>query len=114
MIDAGKLDRRIRIERAGMVDDGYNEVRGWSTLAERWAQYIPSAGREARELLGQSATMPATFIVRFSPDLVPLLTDTANYRVRFPAADDGEIYDIKSAVNPDRRVSIHITALASQ
>lgn len=111
---AGRLDRKVRIEANTPVDDGYNTVEGWSMLAEVACQYIPSAGKEARELLGQQATMPATFIVRYSSTLKPLLDDTEGFRIRFPAADDGQVYDVKSAVNPDRRESIHLTALAAQ
>lgn len=111
---AGRLDRRVRIEAATESDDSYNTVRDWATLADVACQYIPTAGKEARELLGEQATMPATFIVRYSSRLVPMLSDTENYRVRFPADDDGQIYDVKSAVNPDRRQTIHITALAAQ
>lgn len=111
---AGRFDRRVRVEVATNTDDGYNTVQGWATLADVACQYIPSAGKEARELLGQQPTMPATFIVRYSGRLKPLLDDTEGYRVRFPAANDGQVYDVKSAVNPDRRETIHITALAAQ
>lgn len=113
MTAAGKLDRRVRIETATEVDDGYNTVPGWSKLADVACQYIPTAGKEAREMQGQEATMPATFVVRYSARMKPLLENTADYRARFPATDSGQIFDIKSAVNVDRRKFIHITALAS-
>ena len=113
MTAAGKLDRRVRIEVATEVDDGYNTVRGWAKLADVACQYIPTAGKEAREMQGQEATMPATFVVRYSARMKPLLENTADYRARFPATDTGQIFDIKSAVNVDRRKFIHITALAS-
>lgn len=113
MTSPSKLDRRLRIETATEADDGYNEVREWATLADVACQYVPTAGREAREMQGQEATMPATFVVRYSPRMKPLLENTADYRARFPATDAGQIYDIKAAVNVDRRKFIHITALAS-
>jgi head-tail adaptor len=109
MLDARKLDRRIRIERAAPADDGYNETQEWAPLADVWAQYIPSAGQEAREALGREATLPATFVIRWSPVSA---TIAAGDRLRFPAEADGQIYDIRSAVNVDRRQTIHITAVA--
>lgn len=110
---AGKLDRRLRVEQSIEIDNGYNIERGWAKLADVACQYVPTAGREAREMQGQEATMPATFVVRYSARMKPMLENTADYRVRFPATDTGQIYDIKAAVEVSRRKFIHITALAS-
>ncbi len=110
-IDAGKLDRRIRIEKSALVDDGYNEVAQWAPFATVWAQYIPSAGKEAREQMGEAATLPATFVIRWSSKTAQIAPGA--YRVRFPNADDGQIYDIKSAAEVGRRNAIHLTTLAS-
>lgn len=114
MTSAGKLDRRVRIETATEIDDGYNTMPGdWAILADVACQYIPTAGKEAREMQGQTATMPATFIVRYSERMKPLLTDSANFRVRFPATDSGQVFDIKGAAEVERRKFIHLTTVAS-
>lgn len=111
---AGRLDRRLLIEAAEDKDDGYNTVRDWLPLTEVACQYIPAAGKEARELMGQQATMPATFIVRYSMLLAPILRDTEKHRVSLKVGDAWLVHDVKAAVNPDRRQTIHITAVATQ
>ena len=58
---AGKLDRLIRIEVLTLGDNGYGTAEEWAPFATVWAQYIPSAGKEAREQMGEAATLPATF-----------------------------------------------------
>ncbi len=108
-LDAGALDRRIRIERAGMGDDGYNETEVWTPLATVWAQYLPARGREAREALGREATMPATFRIRWRADAPPI---GPGDRLRFPADDDGRVFDIASVIEIGRREGLEITAVA--
>ena len=110
MTRAGKLDRRIRIEAATLVDNGYGTVEQWAPFATVWAQYIPSAGKEAREQMGEAATLPATFVIRWSSKTAQITP--GKHRVRFPNADDGQVYDIKSAAEVKRREEIHLTALA--
>ena len=110
---AGGMDRRIRIEGPVEVDDGYNVVERFEVISTVWASYRPSQGREAREALGQEATLPATFRLRWSRTMAVLLgPDGTRYRVRFPAGDDGRVFDIKSAVEVGRREGIEIQAVA--
>jgi head-tail adaptor len=110
LIDAGKLDRRIRIERAGRVeDDGLGTVEGWSTLQEVSAQYLPQRGSEAREQLGREGKLLASFRIRWWSGVANV---GPKDRLRFPAADDGQVWDIQSATEIGRREGIEIIASA--
>src|SRR3546814_3362472 len=97
-----------------MVDDDYNDVEKWDEWKTVPAQYIPSAGKEAREAMGQQATLPASFVMQYTPMLDDVLViGPADYRLRFPPTDDGRVFDIKSAVEIGLREGIEIVALAS-
>src|SRR3546814_15015892 len=97
-----------------MVDDDYNDVEKWDEWKTVPAQYIPSAGKEAREAMGQQATLPASFVMQYTPMLDDVLVKgPADYRLRFPPTDDGRVFDLKSAVEIGRREGIEIVALAS-
>ncbi len=109
MLDAGAMDRRIRIERPEMIDDGHQTRPGdWEPLATVWAHYLPARGQEAREMMGREATLPATFRVRWRASLADL---GAGDRLRFPAPS-GAVFDIQSAVEIGRREGIEIVAVA--
>src|SRR3546814_8508635 len=100
---AGRFDRHVRIEKRTMVDDDYNDVEKWDEWKTVPAQYIPSAGKEAREAMGQQATLPASFVMQYTPMLDDVLVKgPADYRLRFPPTDDGRVFDIKSAVEIGR------------
>ncbi len=108
---AGKLDRRIRIERATAVDDGYQTRPGaWAELATVWAQFIPMSGKEAREQLGREATMPASFRIRWSSRTADV---SPADRVRYPAGEAGRIYEIKAVNEIGRREGLELVTLAS-
>ncbi|MDE0878922.1 MAG: head-tail adaptor protein [Sphingomonas bacterium] len=109
ILNAGAIDRRVRIERAGADDNGYNEVDVWGELATVWAQYLPARGQEAREALGREATAPATFRVRWQR----LLGDLgAGDRLVFPIGEGARVYDIKSVTEMGRREGLEIVAVA--
>src|SRR3546814_12629204 len=64
--------------------------------------------------MGQQATLPASFVMQYTPMLDDVLVKgPADYRLRFPPTDDGRVFDIKSAVEIGRREGIEIVALAS-
>jgi head-tail adaptor len=110
---ATRMRHRILIERSAVVDDGHNETEAWAELATISAQFIPSAGREAREAqqqLGREALQPASFRVRWSTTTAQIAP--GGFRLRFPATTDGQVWDIKSAVEVKRREEIEIIALA--
>lgn len=114
-LDAGRLDRRIRIERDGLpVHDGLQNVAGApSVFAERWASVRPGGGRERFASAENAATAPMVFWLRWDRTLDPSApggVGTAD-RIRYPARDDGQLYDIKSAVEIGRREGIEIAAV---
>src|SRR3546814_19760879 len=64
--------------------------------------------------MGQQATLPASFVMQYTPMLDDVLVKgPADYRLRFPPTDDGRVFDIKSAIEIGRREGIEIVALAS-
>src|SRR3546814_4901535 len=65
--------------------------------------------------MGQQATLPAPFVMQYTPMLDDVLVKgPADYRLRFPPTDDGRVFDIQSAVEIGRREGIEIVALASE
>lgn len=103
-------DRQLRVEKATLSDDGYNEIEVWAELATVPARYIPSAGKEAREQLGREAFLTASFRIPWSPTLSKMAPD--GYQLRFPPDPAGQLWDIKSAVEIGRHKQIEIIALA--
>lgn len=95
-MDAGKLDRRVTLQRQGAeTDDGYSTVPGeFATLATVCAQFLPASAAE-RAVAGETAAF-----------------QRARYRIRSDSlwADlnakdrlvDGAEYDIVSVTKPDR------------
>ncbi len=110
LIQAGKLDRRIRIERAAQVSDGGLGTKpGFTALATVSAQYLPQRGSEAREQLGREGKLLASFRIRWSTDV---MSTGPGDRVVYPAADDGQVWDIQSVVEIGRREGLEIVAAA--
>lgn len=94
MPGAGKLDRRITIERFTSTRNEFNElVETWATLATVWAQRKDSSDVVKTELLGAeqlSAYLLAHFVIRSSTvtkTVTPV--DRINY--------NGHIWNIKGA-----------------
>lgn len=107
---ARSLDRRVRIERAVPVDDGYQtRTDAWAPLGEVWAQFIRTGGREGREAAGREALATASFRIRFSEELRDLLPSD---RVIYPADGAGRVYDIQSVVEIGRREGLELICVA--
>ena len=116
---AGKLDRRIRIERDGVPGhDGYRRVPGEAfVLAERWAERVTGAGSEKFVDAVTAATAVVVFRIRWSAELDPERDGdppgvNPRDRVRYPATEAGRVHDIVSAVEIGRREGIEITTIA--
>ena len=91
-LDAGGMDRRIRIERATTIDDGMQTLPGpWEPLVTVWARYSPGKGSERFEAATRRAEQPVAFIIRWSSAVQGI---AATDRVRFPATDAGDIFEI--------------------
>lgn len=107
---SGKLDRRIRIERAGLVDDGYQTRRGnWATLTTVWAQYKPARPSERFEMAARAAVVPVAFLIRWTSKVADV---GAGDRVRFPAKDGGQLYDIVGVTEIGRREGRELQCVA--
>lgn len=106
-MSAGRMDRRIRIERDGAAShDGYQNVPGAPvTVASVAASYRPGAGSERFANAETSATAPAIFEIRWSNrvrDVSPL--DRVEY--------GGRMYDITRVEEIERREGVRIFATA--
>lgn len=105
---AGDLRDRVLIEKAAVGDDGLNTTEVWESHATVWTRFIPARGQEAREQLGREATLLATFTVRASSLTRPIVE--SGWRLRFPAVDGGQVWDIVSVVPTRERDGFEIVA----
>jgi SPP1 family predicted phage head-tail adaptor len=100
---AGKLDRRITIQRATTAANARNEqIETWSDLATVWAQQRPNRGQErfaAQEVAGQSVM---TFHIRYRRDLT--VKDRISYQ--------GKVWDILDVREVGRNVVTEIDVVA--
>lgn len=114
-LDGGSLDRRIRIERDGAsIHDGFQNVPGAPiALATVWASAKPGGGRERYVSAENAASAPMVFMIRWTAALDPNAVGgiTTDDRIRFPASDEGLLFDIKSAVEFGRREGIIIAGV---
>lgn len=105
-MQAGKLDRRIRLERATESRDAFNNaIKDWSTLATVWAskQDVRDSERLAAQEVGAEIT--TRFQIRWSSevaDISPL--DRLVY--------EGKTYDIAAVKEIGRREGLEVTAAA--
>lgn len=90
-MEAGKLNRRLRIEQRGeATDEGGSVIDGWTEVATVWANVRTLNGREFAVGGGQASQVTASIRIRYRTDL------TAGMR----AICDGIVFNIV-AVLPD-------------
>lgn len=75
MIEAGKLDQRLRIERP-VADASFGGAGSgtWETLGYAWAEVrdvLPSRGEQVGQAGGTTMTRPARVRMRYRTDLAP-------------------------------------------
>lgn len=100
---AGKLDRRVVIQRATSVANGLNEPQEmWGDLATVWAEKKPTRGQERLDAQQVAGAASATFVIRWRSDLK--VTD----RLLF----EGRPWNIKDIREVGRRVGLEIDAVA--
>jgi SPP1 family predicted phage head-tail adaptor len=106
-LETGRLDRRIAIERAGNVDDGY-QVRddAWAPIASVWAEYRPGKGSERFAAAAQSAVQPVAFWIRWSRAVADV---SPRDRVRF----QNKIYSITAVSEIGRREGLELMCTTS-
>lgn len=103
-MEAGKLDRKIVIQRFTSTVDEYNEpVLSWSTLATRSASYEPISDGERFRASETAATASARFVIRYSSAV-----STLNPKDRLTF--DGDTWQILHVKEIGRREGIEITA----
>lgn len=103
---AGSLDRRIRIERATVTPNEFNEpVESWSTLATVWASKEDIRDGERWSAQEVGAEITTRFLVRYS-------SDVAGIDPRDRIVFDGRIYGIVAVKERGRREGLEITAAA--
>jgi SPP1 family predicted phage head-tail adaptor len=102
---AGKMDRRITLERFSETRDEYNEpVKAWGALAIRWASYEPISDGERFRAGETAATASARFVIRWSSAVADL-----NPRDRL--VFEGVTHEIVHVKTIGRREGIEITCL---
>ena len=100
---AGKMDRRITLERFVTSADQFNEpVKAWGALATRWASYEPISDGERFRAGETAATASARFVIRHS-------TAVADLNPKDRLTFDGAAWQILHVKEIGRREGIEIT-----
>ncbi len=77
-MSAGKLNRRITIQRrSATLDDYGQESAGWTDIATVWADVRPIGGREKMRSMAVESTLTHTVLVRYRTDLLPAVSADA-------------------------------------
>lgn len=107
MMQAGKLDRRVTIERATTVQDAGSgqEVPTWHAFPPVSASWRRASARETLASAEVAAAVSDVFEIRWTPNLADL---NAKDRLIY----DGRTYDIVEATEINRREGIRIAAIA--
>ena len=111
-LQAGQLDRRVRVERAREIRNSLNEPElFWDELCTVWCSARPLDGSQrflAERLSGGQlqASRVTVFKVRWSPILAAATTAD---RIVF----EGVVYNIQANVETARRSELTITAQAA-
>lgn len=96
LLEAGRLDRWVTIERATTTKNRLNEdVQTWDTHAERWASCKPAPGTERFQSAETAAHAPMRFVFRWEDDLVDVEDRILH--------DDGRRYPVVSVNEIGRR-----------
>jgi len=104
VLAAGRLDRKIAIERFGAVEDEHGDrVESWAPLANVSAEVVPAPGGERYSSSENAATALTRFTIRWS-------TTVADVNPKDRIGYGGRFYNIKSAIELGRRVGIEILA----
>jgi SPP1 family predicted phage head-tail adaptor len=105
LLQAGKLDRRVTIERFTAATDTHGEeVQTWTAHATRWASVRPAPGTERFQNAETAAEAPMRFVFRFEDDLVRV-TDRLLH-------EDERTYYVASVTEIGRREGWEVLATA--
>jgi len=104
---AGKLDRRITLQRYAITYNENNEpLETWTDFATVWASANPVSDGERIRAAEVGATISMRFQIRYSSQVDAL---NPKDRVRF----DGRIFDISGIKELERREGLEISAAAA-
>ena len=105
LLEAGKLDRRVAILRAGAATENeYGEaVRGADAEKIRWASVKPAPGTERFRSAETAAETVMRFVFRWEAGLVGV-TDRLRH--------EGRLYQISDVVEIGRREGLEVLAVA--
>lgn len=104
LLAAGRLDRRVTIERGTKARNTVGQtVLTWSPHATRWASVRPAPGTERFANAESAASAPLRFVFRWEDNLVKV-TDRLLH-------DDGRRYDVNSVTEIGRREGIEVLAV---
>lgn len=105
-MQAGKLDRRITVQRnTPTVDGAGGEIAGWADLCTVWASKQDVRDVERAQAAAIGASITTRFQVRWSS-----ITSTIDVEDRI--LFDGRAYDVKATKEIGRREGVEITAAA--
>jgi SPP1 family predicted phage head-tail adaptor len=101
---AGKMDRRITLERFTTTLDQYNEpIKAWGAIATRAASYEPLSDGERFSASETAANASARFVIRYSSAVADL---NPKDRLIF----ESEAWEIVRVKEIGRREGLEITA----
>lgn len=104
LLQAGKLDRKVTINRPTWTrDEGNERVPGEPDTTTRWASVRPAPGTERFQDAETAAAAPMRFVFRWEDDLV---------RVTDSITHDGRDYAVASVTEIGRREGIEVLATA--
>lgn len=99
MLNIGKLDRRITIERqTETVSPSGDVVKAWTPIATVWAEVLQSTANEFFTGYGEAETGTVIFHVRYRPGI------TTADRVTYA----GSAYDLKEIKELGRRDALEL------
>jgi SPP1 family predicted phage head-tail adaptor len=101
MMEIGKLDKRVTLQRRSATLDAYGqEVNTWVTAATVWANVRPVSGKEKSSMATIDAMMTHKVTVRYNVDFMPP-TKVDAWRIVYPTKAGTRIFDIKAAQDVD-------------
>lgn len=107
MTTAGRRIHRIAVQKATVATDSYGgETPTWELHTEAFAEVLHGTGAERRSAAQEQATMPATFIVPFTPKLAQVVEKDRLLGLN-------ATWDIIGIVPIGQNKEFHITAVRS-
>lgn len=103
MLNAGDLDRRIRLLRPVTFDGALADEVSWVAYAEVWAGFTPVSDGERVRAEGVGRSLTARFVIRWSPEVADA---SGEHRLEF----EGETYGIVGVKPLGRREGLEISA----